>query len=36
MGTLVNWRLTTILAWLVTSLVIGLNFYLVYQTLWGA
>jgi manganese transport protein len=36
MGTLVNWRLTTILAWLVTALVISLNFYLVYQTLWGA
>jgi manganese transport protein len=36
MGTLVNWRFTTFLAWLVTVLIIGLNFYLVYQTLWGA
>ncbi len=36
MGTLVNWRSTTILAWLVTSLVLSLNFYLLYQTLWGA
>jgi manganese transport protein len=36
MGTLVNWRVTTILAWLVAVLVICLNFYLVYQTLWGA
>jgi len=36
MGTLVNWRFTTILAWLVTALVVSLNFYLLYQTLWGA
>lgn len=36
MGTLVNWRLTTVLAWLVTALVVSLNFYLLYQTLWGA
>lgn len=36
MGTLVNWRITTVLAWLVTILVISLNFYLLYQTLWGA
>jgi manganese transport protein len=36
MGTLVNWRTTTILAWLVAILVICLNLYLVYQTLWGA
>lgn len=36
MGTLVNWRSTTVLAWLVTTLVVGLNFYLLYQTLWGA
>lgn len=35
MGTLVNWRLTTVLAWLVTTLVVSLNFYLLYQTLWG-
>ncbi|MGW8313462.1 MAG: Nramp family divalent metal transporter [Desulfuromonadales bacterium] len=36
MGTLVNWRVTTIIAWLVTALVVSLNFYLLYQTLWGA
>ena len=36
MGTLVNWRSTTVLAWLVTTLVVSLNFYLLYQTLWGA
>ena len=36
MGTLVNWRFTTLLAWLVTALVVSLNFYLLYQTLWGA
>lgn len=36
MGTLVNWRITTVLAWLVTILVVGLNFYLLFQTLWGA
>lgn len=36
MGTLVNWRFTTVLAWLVTTLVVSLNFYLLYQTLWGA
>ncbi|WP_020677782.1 Nramp family divalent metal transporter [Geopsychrobacter electrodiphilus] len=36
MGTLVNWRFTTLLAWLVTTLVVCLNFYLLYQTLWGA
>jgi len=36
MGTLVNWRFTTVLAWLVTVLVLSLNFYLLYQTLWGA
>lgn len=36
MGNLVNWRTTTVLAWLVAGLVIVLNLYLVYQTLWGA
>jgi manganese transport protein len=36
MGTLVNWRSTTILAWLVASLVISLNFYLLYQLFRGA
>jgi manganese transport protein len=36
MGNLVNWRTTTILAWSVATLVISLNLYLVYQTIWGA
>lgn len=36
MGTLVNWRVTTVLAWLVTALVISLNFYLLYQIFLGA
>jgi len=35
MGELVNWRITTVLAWLVTVLVVGLNFYLLFQTIWG-
>ena len=35
MGTLVNWRSTTILAWLVTALIVTLNLYLLYQIFWG-
>jgi manganese transport protein len=36
MGTLVNWRSTTVLAWLVAALVISLNFFLLYQLFRGA
>jgi manganese transport protein len=35
MGTLVNRRLTTNIAWVVASLIVGLNFYLLYQTFFG-
>jgi manganese transport protein len=35
MGVLVNRRSTTILAGLVAALVIALNVFLIYQTLWG-
>ena len=31
MGELVNWRLTTWLAWLVAALIVSLNLYLIYQ-----
>jgi len=34
MGVLVNHRLTTILAWIVAGIVVGLNVYLLYQTLF--
>jgi manganese transport protein len=36
MGELVNRRLTTILAWLVTGLIVALNIFLLYQTFLGA
>lgn len=36
MGELVNRRVTTILAWLVTGLIVTLNIYLLYQTFLGA
>lgn len=35
MGELVNGRVTTILAWLVTGLIVILNIYLLYQTFLG-
>ena len=35
MGVLVNRRGTTLLAWLVTGLIVALNFFLLYQTIWG-
>ena len=35
MGTLVNHRLTTALAWLVAALIIALNAFLLYQTFFG-
>ena len=35
MGVLVNGRLTTALTWLVTLLIIALNIFLLYQTLWA-
>ena len=35
MGVLVNRRGTTVLAWLVTGLIVALNFFLLYQTIWG-
>jgi manganese transport protein len=35
MGVLVNRRGTTGLAWLVTGLIVALNFFLLYQTIWG-
>ena len=35
MGELVNHRITTALAWAVAALIIVLNVYLLYQTLFG-
>ena len=35
MGVLVNGRLTTVLASLAAALIVALNIYLLYQTLWG-
>jgi manganese transport protein len=35
MGVLVNRRGTTALAWLVTGLIVALNVFLLYQTIWG-
>jgi manganese transport protein len=35
MGELVNHRLTTNVAWVVTALIVALNLYLLYQTLLG-
>ena len=35
MGELVNHRLTTAVAWVVTALIVALNLYLLYQTLLG-
>ena len=36
MGVLVNLRTTTLLAWVIAGLIIGLNIFLLYQTLFGA
>lgn len=36
MGSLVNWRVTTVLAWLVAVVVISLNGYLLYQIFTGS
>lgn len=36
MGDLVNWRITTVVAWAVSACIVFLNAYLLYQTLWGA
>ena len=35
MGVLVNRRGTTLVAWTVTLLIVALNMFLLYQTLWG-
>ncbi|HWT84077.1 MAG TPA: Nramp family divalent metal transporter [Candidatus Methylomirabilis sp.] len=35
MGVLVNRRGTTLIAWMVTLLIVALNVFLVYQTIWG-
>jgi manganese transport protein len=35
MGELVNRRLTTVIGWIVTSLIVALNLYLLHQTLLG-
>lgn len=35
MGVLVNRRGTTLVAWMVTLLIVVLNMFLLYQTLWG-
>jgi manganese transport protein len=35
MGVLVNRRGTTNIAWLVTLLIVALNVFLLYQTIWG-
>jgi len=34
MGELVNRRLTTLIGWIVVTLIVALNVYLLYQTLW--
>jgi manganese transport protein len=34
MGVLVNRRPTTVLAWLITLLIVALNIFLLYQLLW--
>ena len=36
MGDLVNWRITTLTAAVIAGLIIALNFYLIYQTVWGS
>jgi manganese transport protein len=36
MGVLVNSRLTTIVAWLIAAIIVGLNIYLLFQTFTGA
>jgi manganese transport protein len=35
MGVLVNRRGTTLVAWMVTLLIVALNVFLLYQTIWG-
>ena len=35
MGTLVNHRVTTVIAWIVSALIISLNIFLLYQTFFG-
>ena len=35
MGELVNWRTTTLLAWLAAALILALNLYLLYRTFGG-
>lgn len=35
MGELVNRRLTTLIGWIVTTLIVALNLYLLHQILWG-
>jgi len=35
MGVLLNRRWTTVVAWMVTSLIVALNIFLLYQTIWG-
>jgi len=36
MGVLVNRRLTTIVAWLFATVIIGLNLFLLQQTFFGS
>jgi manganese transport protein len=35
MGVLVNHRLTNLIAWLIASVVVALNIFLIYQTFFG-
>ena len=35
MGVLVNRRITTIVAWIVAALIVALNLFLLYETIWG-
>ena len=35
MGNLVNRRITTIIAWIIAGIIIGLNIFLLYQTVFG-
>ncbi len=35
MGVLVNRKITTIVAWIVAALIVALNIFLLYETIWG-
>jgi manganese transport protein len=35
MGVLVNRKITTVIAWIVAALIVALNVFLLYETIWG-